>query len=266
MHVLKFTLGGEPPESIFCDETIGFGDSLWVSETSLTIYETLGLRDVIPDSTFEVCYETIGFGEDDIILRYEIVLYDTIGFHDSADESLKVYCAETIGFGDSLDQDLDNHIMCIETIGFGISGYHEMYVEHDITFTWRTRTNSNGAYGYGASEYGAIVSYGDGDAANLASFEIHIWKVGGPDSNRYLDSDPAGEFDERLTKQVIPIVDTGDPDADATYTLTIANNKTYGGGVFTSDIEAEIFVKDENGVYSFSKIIITDTLKVNHEE
>lgn len=265
MHLLKFTIGGEEPESLYCDETIGFNDSSIISETSITLDETIGFRDVIPEDASLTVYETIGFAES-LILSYDIDVSDTIGFNASSDETLKVYMEETIGFNDSIEQELSNDITCIETIGFDVGGYNEIYNEHDIIFSWRTRTNSYPAYGYGASEYGEIVSYGDGDADNLVSFEIHLWKVGGPDSNRYLNSDPTGEFDERLTKQVISIADTGDPDADASYTLTIANNKSFNGGVFLPEIEAEIFVKDSNGVYSFSKIIITDTLKVYHED
>ena len=265
MHALKFTIGEGESSGIFLDETIGFQDSGTPSGYSLTASETLGFRAIVPEVTDVSVYETIGFAEGDYIISYDIEINETIGFHDSSDEALKVYIAETIGFNDSVIQGLALDIKCIETIGFEIGGYHEIYEEHDITFTWRTRTSSDPSYGYGGAEYGNVVSYGDGDADNLTSFEIHLWKVGGPDSNRYLDSNPADEFDDRLTKQVLSIVDTGDPDADANYTLTIANNKSWNSGAFLSDIEAEIFVKDSNGVYSFSKIIITDTLKVDHE-
>jgi hypothetical protein len=266
MHVLKFILGGEPPETIYCDETIGFNETLTVSGSSLTLYETIGFRDVIPGGINELLYETIGFSDEDLMLTYDIEIYDTIGFQDGGDETLVVYCSEIIGFNDSIEQELSNNIFCVETIGFGDSGYQYLYNEHDITFTWRTRTNADPTYGHGGAEYGGVVSYGDGDAANLVAFEIHIWKLGGPDTNRWLNSDPAEEFDDRLTKQVITIADTGDPDADASYTLTIANNISFSGGVFTAELEAEIFVKDDNGVYSFPKIIVTDSFKVYHEE
>ena len=264
MRVLKFLQDTEPPETIVCDETIGFGDLLIVSETSVFFYDTIGFSDKIPQGINEIVYETIGFG-DLYITSTDILLYETIGFHDSSDESLKVLCIESIAFNDSIEQDLTLDITCTESIGFGIGGFHEMYIEHDIIFSWRTRTKDN-IYGYGRSEYGSNTSYGDGDADGLATFEVHVWKLGGPESNRWLNSNPAGEYDDRYHKEVINIVDTGDPDANATYTLTIANNKSYSGGIFISDFEVEVFVKNSDGVYSYPKIIITDTLKVPHEE
>ena len=266
MHVLKFTQETGEPSDILLDETIGFNDSVSIPSTGVTYTETLGFRAIVPEGISVIVYETIGFDDGTPLISYYINLWETVGFNDGADESLKVYVFETIGFNDSVAQDLDNQVLCNESIGFGISGYHEMYVEHDITFSWRTRTNADPTYGYGASEYGAVVSFGDGDASNLSSFEVHIWKIDGPETNRWLNSNPTGEFDDRLTKQVITIADTDDPDADASYTLTIANNKSFSGGVFTSDLEVEIFVKDSNGVYSFPKIIKTNTLKVDHEE
>ena len=39
MRVLKF-IGGEPPETIYLDETIGFGDVTLPSGYSLSVYET----------------------------------------------------------------------------------------------------------------------------------------------------------------------------------------------------------------------------------
>jgi len=263
MHLLKFTLeGGEPPSTIYCDETIGFGDSLSVVSTSLEIFETIGYYSIFPEGINEFIIDTIGFGESYPILSHDYEVYDTIGFYDSGDESLIVYCDDTIGFDDDVTQELSNNVNCVETIGFNEITSHEIYLEYDIIFTWRTRTNSYPGYGYGAAEYGSFNSYGDGNASNLAAFEIHIWKVGGASSNRYLNSNPVGEFSERLLVQSIPIVDTNDPDADATYTLTAANNKSLNGGVFLPEVEAEVFVKDSNGLYSFPKIIVVDTIKV----
>lgn len=264
MHILKFTQDTTPPETIYCYETIGFGDNLSITGSSVNLQETIGFRALIPEGGSEFCYETIGFG-DNLLPAISLLLYETIGFNDCADESLVVYCFETIGFSESMLGEQGDFVLR-ETIGFNEGGYNELYAEHDITFTWRTRTNSYPAYGYGASEYGEVISYGDGDASNLVSFEIQIWKIGGPESNRYLNSSPAGEYDERLLVQSISIVDTDDPDANATYTLTIANNKTLNGGDFLSGMEVEVFTKDSNGVYSFPAVIVANELRVNHEE
>lgn len=259
MHVLKFTQETGEPSGIFLDETIGFGDSVTNFEFSITYYESIGFNDIVPQGISEILYETIGFNESQPVFTSYIACEETIGFDDSSDETLKVHCEETIGFDDDAIQDLALDILCNETIGFDESGYGLLInAEHDITISWRTRTNADATYGYGGAEYGSIVSYGDGDADNLASFEVHIWQVGGPDSNRYLNSNPAGEFDERLTVQTITINDTGDPDADASYTLTIANNKSWNGGTFLSEMEVEVFVKDSDDIYSWPKIIVVE--------
>lgn len=262
MHLLKFISDGTAPTTIYCDETIGFGDLLSFDGEVLFLYETIGYQARSPEGIAEIVYDTIGFGEEYPILFHNYEVFETIGFHDSADETLVVYCDDTIGFNDIVTQELTDNVNCLETIGFDEVTSHQIYQEFDIVFTWRTRTNSYPAYGYGASEYGNIVSYGDGNASNLAAFEIHIWRVGGASSNRYLNSNPVGEFSERLLVQSIPIVDTNNPDADAIYTLTIANNKSLNGGVFLPEVEAEVFVKDSNGLYSFPKIIVVDTLRV----
>ena len=265
MHVLKFTQGEDTGDR-FLNETIGFGENITQIEQTVFFYETIGFRAIVPGTTEVSVYDTIGFGDGPIILSYDIYCFDTIGFNDTADEALNVFCYDTIGFNDDVSHELDwLDVTCIETIGFNDGGQNEIYDEHDITFTWRTRTNSYPSYGYGGAEYGNLVSYGDGDAAGLDEFEIHIWRVGGPDSNRWLNSNPAGEFDDRLTVQSITINDTDDPDADASYTLTIANNISWNGGTFLPDVEVEVFVKDTSGVYSFAKIIITETLIVDHE-
>lgn len=266
MHILKFTTG-EISDVIILRETIGFNDSFRFSEVSVFLYESIGFRARTPSDIFYIdCLDTIGFNETGPILTYAVDCYETIGFYDAGDESLNVFCYDSIGFNDISEEIFTRNVECYETIGFDIRGYYEVITdEHDITFTWRTRTNIV-PYGYGRAGYGDVVGYGDGNASNLVSFELQIWRVGGPESNRYLNTNPAGEYNQRLTKQVIPIVDTDDPDADATYTLTAADNKTFSGGDFTYELEAEIFTKDENGVYSFSRIILTNSLKINHED
>ena len=60
---------------------------------------------------------------------------------------------------------MPNNIHLFETIGFNEFGWNEIYSEHDITITWRSRTSVK-PYGYGASEYGSLVSYGDGESIN----------------------------------------------------------------------------------------------------
>lgn len=268
MHILKFVQDTEPPTEYFITlyETIGFVESGYVSESSTTLSETIGFRDVVPGGISEICYETIGFNYSNIF-GFDIQLEETLGFNDGSDESLVVYIAETIGWSDTNEWELGDSVIIAETIGFGLSGFNYITDEHDITFTWRTRTK-DAATGYGATGYGVNVSYGDGDATGYSSFEIHIWKVGGAESNRYLDTDPANEFDDRLTKQTITIADVGDPDANASYTLTVANNKSYNGGEFLYEMEAEVFVKDSNGVYSFGKMIVLegDGVVVPHSE
>ena len=437
MHILKFTLNSEPPETLFIYETIGFGDTLIPSGYYISYSETIGFRDVVPGGISELLLESIGFSDIPLI-SYTKILYESIGFNDGGDETLVVYCGETIGLSDGGEypDELDNSFYLKETIGFNDSGYNYILNEHDITFTWRTRT-ADPTYGYGATEYGNIVSYGDGlpqtqyievlhtltnpgaetgdttgwtnetgslavrtgspdpysgsyyfygganvetiasqeidlitdgvsatdidneilyfnlsaycasysesdqgqliirykdnskveistdentlssvtpdqtwvkrginkspipantryidvilrcvriagtnndayfddiecytcnDSNTLTHFEIHIWKFDGPDTNRWLNSDPVNEFEDRLTKEVIFITDSDDPDLDATYTLTVANNKSLNGGVFLYDIEAEIFVRRGDGVYSFPKIIKTDHFAVDNEE
>lgn len=266
MHVLKFTLGGGegPGLDVFIDETIGFAETLSIASFSVNVEDTIGLRGLPVEIKFENVEETIGFN-DSVVDGFEVILEENIGFNDSADETLFVYITESIGFGDVEQHGLANIVNCNETIGFDISGYNIIDNPHDITFTWRTRTNSNPSYGYGGSEFGAIVSYGDGDASNLVSFEIQIWKPNGPVNTRYLDGTTPNNVD-RLAKYVITITDTDDPDADATYTLTAANNISISGGEFSDQLEIEVFVKDTSGTYSFAKALLTDTLKVYHED
>lgn len=268
MHILKFTQTTEPPETLFCYETLGWNDNGYPSAQYFTIEETLGFRSIVPQGISEILYETIGFN-DAYLNSYDLYLYETIGFNDGGDESLVVYIFETIGFNEDGDGDLDYlSLYCPETIGFGDPGYNYIYDEHDITFTWKTRTNADPLYGYGATGYGLNTGYGDGNASNLVSFEIHIWKIDGPSTNRYLDNglDTGGvEYDDRLTVQTITITDTNDPDADASYTLTVANNKSYNGGDFLYNMEVEIFVEDDNGVYSFPAVIVLDDWVVLHE-
>jgi len=266
MHVLKFTLeGGEGPGlDVVIDESIGFGETLSIASSSVLVEDTIGLRGIPVEIKFEEITETIGLG-DSSESAFSVLLEETIGLNDSGDDTFNVYLVETIAFNDTVERALSNNITCNETIGFDLTGYNIIDNPHDITFTWRTRTNVDPSYGYGAAEYGAIVSYGDGDASNLVSFEIHIWKPNGPSNSRYLDGTTPNNVD-RLTKQVITITDTGDPDADATYTLTAANNVSFSGGVFSDQVEIEVFVKDSNGTYSFAKALLTDALKVYHED
>jgi hypothetical protein len=110
MHILKFTQTTEPPETIYCYETIGWNDSGIVSEISFSVNETIGFRDVIPQGINELITETLGFG-DSYILGFSVELEETIGFNDGGEETLVVYCFETIGWGDATDWELANSII-----------------------------------------------------------------------------------------------------------------------------------------------------------
>lgn len=266
MHVLKFTSEGGtgPGLDVVIYESIGFAETLAVASSSVSVEDTIGLRGLPIEIKFEDVTETLGLG-DSVTSAFEVFLEETLGLNDSGDDSFNVYLVETIGFDDESDLTLANIINCNETIGFDISGYNIIDNPHDITFTWRTRTNANPAYGYGGAEYGAIVSYGDGDADNLDEFEIQIWKPNGPNNTRYLDGTTPNNVD-RLAKYTITITDTGDPDDDAVYTLTSANNISISGGEFSDQLEIEVFVKDTNGTYSFAKALLTDTLKIYFDD
>lgn len=256
MRVLKFTQTTEAPTTIFCYETIGFGDGLSIGESSVLISDSIGFRDVIPvGEQFENLIETMGF-DDSFVLLAPLNLVDTIGFNDSGDQTGTVTCFETIGLNDGYT-DSFNEPFCVETIGFHSGGESSGGTGfYDIIFTWFTRSSDNLA-GYGASEYGANLSYGEGNT-NLTAFELHFWG-GRPENNRILDEGEGAVMAGRFLHLIIPIADSSDPDADATYTLTAATNIALGDNLqFRYNMAVEIYVQNADGVFSYPKYIYVD--------
>jgi hypothetical protein len=124
-----------------------------------------------------------------------------------------------------------------EHIGFAET--FSSYKTLNYSLTWRTRTKKLN-YGYGTAGYGDAVSYGDGDVTSeLAKFRVKVIRL----------SD-----DELLRTDDITISDTTDPDADASYTYTVAMNES-DNGYYEPNIRFEVYQIDINNNVSPVKFI-----------
>ena len=206
MKVLKFTVGGsgELPTTYYLNEIMGFGDSMSVKQTYYSEFtESIGFNDQLIMGTifYNISFsDTIGFGET-ITLVLPENLEEGIGFNDDMYQPFYVANQEGVGFDDEVSPRMVYSITLEENIGFVEVG--NVYKNVDYKITWRTRTR-NPSFGHGGAEYGANVSYGDGNASDLYSFRVKVYRTSDSQLLRNLD---------------IVITDTDNPDDDGTYKL-----------------------------------------------
>ena len=238
MHILKFTQGGgEPPDTYYLEEKIGFSEAMLVKvDMFVSLEESIGLKAIQAGVSDVIIDETIGFNQDYIL---DTLFTERIGFDDSLIQQNLVEKFESIGLGVQENIQKVISITIEENIGFVDGGTEWLDTEFDMNMTWRTRTKSHPTYGMGGTSYGDVVSYGDGDADDLVSFKVKCYK-------NYVD-----DIDDNLVRtEIITIADTGDPDADALFTYTIAMNKADNGTVFNWDMVFMIYSVDINSIES----------------
>lgn len=254
MHILKFTQGsGELPTTYYLEEAFGFNDIQFIKMDRLfNFVETFGLKSIQATTFLQDLIESIGFNE--WIIDDNTMFIETFGFNEDMYKKGLGEAFETIGF--EVIQ-LEHKIIKInieENMGFIDSGYHWLDEQFDMIITWRTRTKTH-PYGYGASEYGAIVSYGDGSAPELVSFIVKCYA-------NFIDEDD----DNLVRTEVITINDINDPDADASFTYTVVMNLSDNGS-FNWDMIFAIYCTDNNGEISPVQIANFELFnKVEHED
>lgn len=117
----------------------------------------------------------------------------------------------------------------------------------NFKLTWKARTFYSN-YGYGKSEYGNIVTYGDYSAGYLYSFLVKV----------VLESSGA----ELRTDEII-IADPDNPDDDAEYTYTVDMNMADNEGLYDFGLRFEVSQKHyHEEEYKVSQPIAISTGKI----
>lgn len=235
MKVLKF-IGGELGDTEYIEETLGLGDTLFMSESLVPLMEILGLGDwksVIAEESFT---DTIGLGDGyTMILPHEII--EILGLGDILYQYNYTEILEQLGLGDSISESMDIYVEIDENIGFTDSGYSYMIINYQLR--WRTRTKKL-TYGYGATLYGDQTSYGDGDVIDeLKEFKVKVIRL----------SDLAV-----LRTDTITIVNKQYPDGSAQYEYTAAMNVS-DNSYFEPNLRFEIYQVDINDIWSPGKYL-----------
>ena len=243
MKIFKFTVGGsgELPTTYYLNEIIGFNDTFSFKQTYYSEFiESIGFSDQLVMGTvfYNISFsDTIGFGENLTLVLPE-TLEENIGFNDNMYQPFYVANLESIGFNDEVSPRMIYSITLEENIGFVEVGNAYKTVGYKIT--WRTRTR-NPSFGYGGAEYGANVSYGDGNASDLYSFRVKVYRTSDSQLLRNLD---------------IVITDTDNPDDDAEYIYTSAYNIS-DNGYFEPNLTFEVYQIDtDSNVSPVNNIII----------
>ena len=230
MHVLKFTQGtGETPDIYYLEETLGLSEiCINIVSIRVVLEETIGFKSIQSSEFKEYLTETLGLNDIELYCAQYAELEESIGFSDIVYFPDMADGIETIGFGDVFSYEKIINITIEENIGYTEGGLNYIDEEYDMVMTWRTRTK-NSTFGMGGTEYGAITSYGDGDADDLKSFKVYCYK-------NYID-----EADANLVRMAtITIVDTDFPDDDASFTYTVAFNNADNSSVFNRDMVFKI--------------------------
>lgn len=237
MKVLKFVGGAVgPPEIEYFEETMGMGDSYFISETNETMVESLGLDDALYALVEESLAETIGMNDVQTLI-IPVSIEETIGLNDYQFQPDYVNIFETLGLGDDLSNTMDVYVEIDETLGLGDGGYGYSVINYNLR--WRTRTKKLN-YGFGTAPHGDIKSFGDGDVVDeLKEFKVKVIRL----SDSTL-----------LRTDTITITNKLYPDGSANYSYTGAMNVT-DNGYFEPNLRFELYQVDIDDVWSPAKYL-----------
>lgn len=239
MKVLKFVSDAALPDIVYIEDTLQFAESHSgpITYKSISESDILAFSDTIAQIAIviEQITDTLEF-DDDHYQKLPMTIADTLEFLETLYDPFWIDdMYDTLEFDESHSQNITYSVQISDNWGFVESGHHAIDCDWDIT--WRTRTHRP-SYGYGKAEYGSLVSYGDGDAVGLAEFKVEIYKT----STMSL-----------LRSSTITIADTGDPDADASYTYTAAFNIA-DNGYYEPNLTIKVYQIDTNSNVSLAEI------------
>jgi len=232
MRVLKFAMaGGEPPDIYYKTEVLKLhAGQDYEIKYKQTFIENLRLRAFAGSRYNLSASESLGLKTS--IASYESLL-ESLGLTDEQFQQGLGDFVESLGLSDTVSARRVISISLQENIALADSGTSSVNLV-DYLLTWRTRTRDP-YVGYGKAGYGIELGYGDGVVNDIVSFRVKVY-----------------DSDTNILKRTIDIsiVDSSNPDNDATYTYTALMNLSDHGWQFYNKIRFEVYQIDRLGAIS----------------
>lgn len=225
-------------EELSLTDSFAFNDQISFVH-SLDITDSFVFDESITVDIFKDIQITDSFAFDDsFTIDYTDLLltfYEEFAFNDYFEFYDYLYFVDNFVFNDSIVTVNENiRFTFTDSFTFDDSTSNIFAITHYL-ITWRCRTRTP-QWGYGGSQYGSLVSYGDGSADDIESFVVDIG---------YLDT--SNVFHRTIPAQItINIEDSENPDANAYYLYSLSPTFVF----INNNLTFRVWQKDINGVLS----------------